>query len=72
MNSIGLWSCGVNMFLVKINRDKALYTDNGCVFLIKNIADSPFKPDNRVYICDVKHLNGLEYAVKRLKSEAET
>lgn len=59
------------MFLVKVNRDKALCTDNGCVFLIKNIVDSHFRPDNRVYICDVKHLNGLEEAVKRLRSEAQ-
>lgn len=60
------------MFLVKINIDKALCADNGCVFLIMNIADSPFKADNRVYICDYKDLGGLAKAVDRIKSEAET
>ena len=60
------------MFMVKFGRDKALYLDNGCVFLIKSITVSPFKADNRTYICDVNHLSGLEESVKRLKSEAET
>jgi hypothetical protein len=62
------------MFLVKICLDNlsALSLDNGCVFLVKDYRKPMYKADNRVYICDVKHLNGLEEAVKRLKSEAET
>lgn len=62
------------MLVVKISptAHSALGVDNDCVFLIKDVKEIPYKPDNRVYICDVRHLNGLEEAVKRLKSEAET